>query len=380
MNSYSSDGTDTVPGVLLLDPTVKSGVPLWRGRRNWYPTPDPNSESDTWENYPHPPEPTNFYNDFLWWAKRLELFPNPRSSASNTHVPVQALLRLVCSEWWTISDYIKTRLCQIDLELVKPKMFATDEHIDNALEKLNMWRRFVPVYREMITETLEQVFRFPCHTETFSVPSAITEVGNSSNKTVCACPLHETQPPLGSITPFREDFMRAQSRMEERQSHIDRLTHIVTAVIQIEDRRRALTDAHNLGRLSWLATLFIPFSLVATIFCMQAQVTAISIKTVQLYFATSLPLAFVTIVVAWALSIPRVLKWFQILGKMVMKQIHGIKGKKEQGAKDKRGVEDNQGINNASGSELRGRKTPLPNIRNRNKPADVEAGTFCCLG
>jgi hypothetical protein len=378
MNSSLGDGIDIVPGVLLLDPTVKSGVPLWRGRRNWYPTPDPNSEPDTWKDSPHPPEPKNFYDDFLWWAQRPERFSNPQSSASNIHVPMQALLHLICSEWWTMSDYIKTRLCQIDLELVKPKMFATDKHIDHALEKLNMWRRFVPVYREMITETLEQVFHFPCHTEKFSTTSATTQVGDLSHNAVCACPLHETQPRLGSITAFREDFMRARSRMEERQSHVDRLTHIVTAVIQIEDRRRALRDAHNLGRLSWLATLFIPFSLVATLFCMQPQVTAIDVKTVQLYFATSLPLAFATILVAWALSLPRVQKWFKILGNMIIKQIRRGKGKKEQGAKDKRVVEDNQGINSGSRTEPRGRKAPWPNIRNRNRVAEVPGSwTFC---
>jgi hypothetical protein len=166
--------------------------------------------------------------------------------------------------------------------------------------------------------------------------------------------------------------------MEERQSHVDRLTHIVTAVIQIEDRRRALRDAHNLGRLSWLATLFIPFSLVATLFCMQPQVTAIGIKTVQLYFATSLPLAFVTILVAWALSLPRVQKWFKILGNMIIKQIQRGKGKNEQGAKDKRVVEDNQGIHNGSRTEPRGRKAPWPNIRNRNRVAEVPGSwTFC---
>jgi hypothetical protein len=47
MNSSLGDGIDMVPGVLLLDPTVEGGVPLWRGRRNWYPTPDLNSEPST---------------------------------------------------------------------------------------------------------------------------------------------------------------------------------------------------------------------------------------------------------------------------------------------------------------------------------------------
>ena len=287
---------------------------------------------------------------------------------------MQALLHLVCSEWLTMSDYIKTRLNQIDLEIVKPKKFAPDNHIDIALERLHMWRRLIPLYREMVSETLQQVFRFPCQTEIFPriiqpnpvavdrsshhgtfldghetphqeapAPAAHTaneeaiqqqtpgdapsgspgnispvETNPDSPKTrtpdtmqgAPSPPNHEgtQQPRLGSITAYRNDFLLALSYLEEYQKRIDRLTSVVTAVMKIEDSRRALRDARNIGRLTWLATFFIPFSLIATAFCMQPHVTDISAETVRLYFASSLPLAFVTVTVAWTLSHPSVQK------------------------------------------------------------------------
>jgi hypothetical protein len=283
---------------------------------------------------------------------------------------MQALLHLVCSEWQTMSDYVKTRLSQIDWEIVDPEKFASNNHIDGALKKLHMWRRFIPLYREMLTETLEQVFHFPCHTEKFPGSNTIvieertprpdgvshmgtnlsnqrpfgretlgedapggpipltmdsqvqepepgTTAGRSGgrtpvNQTQCDCPAHATaQPRVGPITAYRNDFLLALSHMEEYQARIERLTHVVTAAMKIDDSRRATSDARNIGRLTWLATFFLPFSLIATAFSMQADVSVMTFETIRLYFASSVPAAVFTVVVAWTLSQPLVQKQFK---------------------------------------------------------------------
>jgi hypothetical protein len=258
-----------------------------------------------------------------------------------------------------MSDYIKTRLCQIDLEIVKPKKFAADKHVDNALEKLNMWRRFIPLYREMVTETLEQVFRFPCHTETFfsangiihreailhgqeeliqltpaTLPETIIPQTGKDNPGTTASPASPqvstpARPRLGSIAAYKNDFMLILSYLEEYQKRIDRLTPVVTAAMQIEDSRRGLRDGRNLGRLTGLATFFIPFSLIATAFCMQTKVTDISIETVRLYFASSVPLAVVTVLIAWVLSHRWMQKWWTRLVYVITRE--GKKEKEEEG-------------------------------------------------
>jgi hypothetical protein len=314
-------------GVLLLDPTVDSGHPLWRGNRNWTPTPSPKTAATTWGDLSLI-EPKKFFDDFLYWAENPEVFTASGSgSISNIHhFPMQVLLHLVCSEWRTMSDYIKTRLCQMDLEIFKPKKFAVNMRVEDALEKLNMWRRFIPLYREMVSETLEQVFRFPCHTETFSstsatlhgdvtphcqegstqptaatLPNGMRSLGDRLNPTHHPSSTHGKSQ-LGSIAAYKNDFLLILSYLEEYQKRIDRLSSVVTATIEIADSHRALSDGRNIGRLTWLATFFIPFSLIATTFCMQPKITDISGKTVKYYFAASLPLALITILIAWFLS------------------------------------------------------------------------------
>ncbi|KAI0010670.1 hypothetical protein F4779DRAFT_616305 [Xylariaceae sp. FL0662B] len=299
-------------GVLLLDPTVKKGLPLWRGYRTYHPAPEPFSDARTWPNFQRE---NNFYQDFLYWAKQPNIFSPPTSEpSSKAHIPIQTLLHLICSEWLTMSDYIKTRLNQVDLEIVKPKAFAPSSHVDNALQKLHMWRRFIPLYREMVSETLQQVFRFPCHNENFS--ETVMDINSTNKNSVnMRVTLGFTEGPMvdqskpRSIESYRNDFLLVLSQLEEYQKRIDRLTSVVTAVMSIEDSRRGLTDNHNIGRLTWLATFFIPFSLIAGTFSMQSDVGVISDKTVRLYFATSLPLAVILALVAWILSRPEIRKF-----------------------------------------------------------------------
>lgn len=71
------------------------------------------------------------------------------------------------------------------------------------------------------------------------------------------------------IKAYGEDFKMLLGRLEEYQSRIDRLTSVVTAVMAVEDTRRAIKDARNIGFLTWLATFFIPFGVLSGIFSMQ---------------------------------------------------------------------------------------------------------------
>lgn len=218
-------------------------------------------------------------------------------------------------------DYIKTRLNQIDLETVDPEHFAAEKHVDVSLGKLHMWRRFIPLYREMVTETLQHVFHFRCHAETAPpvkvAADGITAQGTASPEPATTrntlCPA-DAQPatPSASIKAYEEDFKLVLNYLEEYQSRIDRLTSVVTAVMAVEDTRRANTDARNLGRLTWVATFFIPFSVLSGIFSMQS-LQSISLETIRVYFAVTLPVAVVTVAFAWAFHSPVVRRWCQRL-------------------------------------------------------------------
>jgi hypothetical protein len=303
-------------GILLLDPTIQEGYPLWRGYRNWEATPPVEVNPPLTRRPPEGPQQKTFFDDFIFWACRPQAFAHSATadSSSATHVPVQALLHLICAEWLTIADYIKTRLNQIDWEIAYPEHFLysdkSDNQIDTALKKLHMWRRLVPLYREMLNETLLRVFRFPCSSQV-----AISNNDNGGNGT--DAPNNQgDQDDRGSISSYKRDFRLALSSMEEYQERIDRLTLVVTAVINIADARRGYSDNKNLGRLTWLATLFIPLSFIATMLSMQPDVTMLA-DTVQYWAIAAIPAAFGTMFLVVLLSLPvveRIINGFPWIG------------------------------------------------------------------
>ncbi|GAP87794.1 putative Mg2+ transporter Zinc transport protein [Rosellinia necatrix] len=275
----------TQVGILLLDPTVTEGVPLWRGRRTLWPMPQYGQEVPS-----RPPDGDNLFDHFVFWAQQTNLYPNcTTENPLKTLIPIQVLLHFVCSEWLTMSDYIKTRLNQLDWEIVKPEFFRLGKKgVNNMLEKLHVFRRLVPLYREMVSETIR-------HLDQFSGRIQVQEP-----TTPCSRPWDT---PHISISHYKSDLAQVKSQLEEYQGRIDQLTSVVTAVISIDNSRRSLQDNRNIGRLTWLATLFIPLSLVAGIFSMQPNVSEISRYTFAVYFATSLPLGVVIAVAAFTLSL-----------------------------------------------------------------------------
>ncbi|KAI0405395.1 hypothetical protein F4802DRAFT_562975 [Xylaria palmicola] len=279
---------DSIPvGILFLDPTVTKGVPLWRGRRILWPTP-----TDGQTVPPKPPQDDNLFENFVFWAQQTNLSSSCTPSLpSEALLPMQVLLHFVCSEWSTISSYIKTRLNQLNWEVTKPDLFGYGKKGANEmLEKLHMWRRLVPLYREMVSETIQHIDRFSDQMQ------QLTTASNSSPS--------KTDHSL--IDHYRVDLQQIKSQLEEYQSRFDQLTAVVTAVISINNSQRSLQDNRNIGRLTWLATLFIPLSLIAGILSMQPSVSDISQGTFKVYFATSLPLgaviAFATLILSWSRS------------------------------------------------------------------------------
>lgn len=354
--------TTTAIGVLLLDPTVSEGLPLWRGHRNFHTVPssweDLQKDQSKWNTSTYG-EPQSFFEDFIYWARNPQVFFSSETTTNSPppeHLPILTLLHLVGAEWLTMCDYIKTRLSQVDLETVDPIHFAIDQRVDVALGKLHMWRRFIPLYREMISETLQHVFGSPCSpgpmstqgggtaaisgssgcplqktidSSSESQPESIMEnASSSSGQGTSSSPktamYHEAStsgtraatPSPSSIKAYKQDFQLVLTYLEEYQMRIDRLTSVVTAIMAVDDTRRAINDARNIGRLTWLATFFIPFSVVSGIFSMQ-ELSAISRDTIRVYFATTLPVAVVTVAFAWALHSPTARIWLRRVWEFV---------------------------------------------------------------
>jgi hypothetical protein len=315
--------------VLLLDPTIEAGHTLWYGVRNWEAIPSFHSQHP-----PNGPSRKSFFDDFIYWAQRPPYPPLKSNSAasnrssssdtvsgatdySNTGLspvcrPVQALLHLCGAEWLTMTDYIKTRLTQIDWEISFPEQFIRrDADIDSALKKLHVWRRLVPLYREMLEETIHHVFLFP---------APMLPQNHCTLTDDCECAAHTlNNAPSSAISCFHGDFKRIMSYMEEHQSRVDRLTSVVTAVMSITDSRHSMDENRNVASLTWLATFFVPMSFVSSLFSMQTDITQ-SRATFGWYFAAALPLSFIALGIVWAVT-HRHDKYFGLTGQKAEREV-----------------------------------------------------------
>jgi hypothetical protein len=317
-------------GVLLVDPTIKEGAPLWYGYRNWEATPGIN------ENTPPGPPRDSLYNDLIYWAQRPDAFKKAHSdnSTSNVHVPVQALLHLVCAEWLTMAEYIKTRLGQVEWEISSPEHFLdTHKDVGDGLKKLHVWGRLVPLYRKMLSETLQQVFHFSCHTTNLITSGSglgSTSMDSASVGAVpstCQCPLHTTPVKEGPISAFIDEFICAHSLMEEHQERIDflisGLTSAVAAVSSARVGQRALDDNKNVARLTWLAAFFIPCSFIASLFSMQADLSQLA-ETFKFYFKVTLPLAIIILALARILASTRIQRFSTRMKDRLIRSVIGF--------------------------------------------------------
>jgi Mg2+ and Co2+ transporter CorA len=296
---------------------VKAGYPLWHGYRNWEETPSMKDLEKVEGKMPLPgPTRKSFFDDLIYWLEKPEVFGSSPTGnlAANMHLPIQTLLYLICGEWLTIVEYIQTRLAQVEWEISFPEHFLNSgKQIDVALKKLHIWRRLVPLYHRMLTETLQRVFLFPCYSANAksSVDSLSPQESNPHSDPTnptgaalsqCQCPLHQPEPSQpGPVNSLREDFVRLRVFMDEFQERIDRLTSVVTASISIDDSHRGLQDTRNVTRLTWLATCFIPLSLTASILSMQSEIVSLR-PILGWYFLISLLLVGLTIGSAFILT------------------------------------------------------------------------------
>ncbi|KAI1496600.1 hypothetical protein F5X99DRAFT_399979 [Biscogniauxia marginata] len=324
------NGDEPTVGILLLDPTNITGYPLWGGHRNWAEPPEVPREGDSEDSFSQnpiisdseSPLQSTLFNDFLYWARRPETFLNQADNGDSSHfkLPVRVLLHLVCAEWLTISDYVKTRLNQIDWEIAHPSDFLrrpvnrseskVRAPIDQTLSKLHVWRRFVPLYREMLSETLVHIFQARPSTSITSVNSN-TGPPPSKPRASSYITMLNGDP---EINAYKTDFEFVLSYMEEYQQRIDRLTQVATAAISIEDSRRGISDNNNIQRLTYLATFFIPMSFVAALLSMQPDVTQLR-DTLAIWAEAALPAGFLIMLLIDLTSSPSIIRRFPWFGQ-----------------------------------------------------------------
>lgn len=124
-------------GIVLLDPTISEGSPLWYGPTNWQL---PHSMSQA--GFLQTTMPHSLYDlvaqatsSYPWFSPVSEQNPDKQIMACPT-------LYTIAADWLMLCEYLKTRLAQIDWELEKPTIFRSKgDAIDSSLKRLHVCKR-----------------------------------------------------------------------------------------------------------------------------------------------------------------------------------------------------------------------------------------------
>lgn len=213
---------------------------------------------------------TTLFENLLFWIRQTSqhdvnaIQKNPRAMAFRA-------LQIICAEWLTLSRYITARLGQIEWEIERPdfrieKQEGKDKvDFNTSLQKLHTWRRRLPLYRDMVSETRTKLF-----------PDN-DGPGKDAETTDC-------------IGELRKDFGIVAGHIHDLLSRTERIAAVATAVTAIEESRRAIEQNKALGRLTYLAVIFAPLSFVSSFFSMSENVAELS-QTIWIYFCVAVPIS-----------------------------------------------------------------------------------------
>lgn len=211
------------------------------------------------------------FEDIVYWTSRLNS-AEVANIANDPRILFKKTLFVVCSEWYTLTKYATTRLTQLEWELENPDLQFYTGGLEVTIQKLHSWRRRFPIFRTLLSEVLEKSIK----RETF--------VQGSENH----------------VLDLRRDFEILLSNIEHLQLRADRIMTVVTAVMSIEESKKAFEQNRSLARLTWLAVTFIPLSFVSSMFSMNGDLSSLR-QSFWIFFAVAIPLTiFVLILTRYA--------------------------------------------------------------------------------
>lgn len=205
------------------------------------------------------PRSTTF-EDTVYWTSKLDS-ADILEIARDPRILFKKALLIVCSEWYTLTKYATTRLTQLEWELENPDLQSYAGGLEVTIQKLHSWRRRLPIFRTLLSEVLEKSIK----RETFA------------------------QGTENHVSDLSRDFEILLSNIDSLQLRADRIMAVVTAVMSIEESKKAFEQNRSLARLTWLAVTFIPLSFVSSLFSMNGDLSTLS-QSFWIFFAVALPL------------------------------------------------------------------------------------------
>ncbi|KAL8691065.1 MAG: hypothetical protein Q9218_003627 [Villophora microphyllina] len=248
-----TQSSDPIVGIVLVDPPITKGFPLWGGYNSLASCPSMT------ERFVPRASKASVFEDTIYWLEEMT-DEEVQSICRDPQALFLKPLSIICSEWILLIRYAKTRFSQLEWEVEDPYLRHRGQGLASTLEKLHTWRRRFPIYKSIVSEILEKSIR----REGF--------LGCTGN----------------TLRTLEKDYQMLLSDLNDLHDRSERMMSVVTAVLSIEESQKALEQNRSLGRLTYLAALFVPLSFISSFFAMSEDISKLK-STFWVYFATAVP-------------------------------------------------------------------------------------------
>ena len=232
---------------------------------------------------PKGPPRTSTFEDIIHYTSALK----PEEITSIPQDPrllFKKTLMIVCAEWSTLVKYATTRITQLEWEIENPELQGNIGGLQVTIKKLHSWRRRFPIFRTLVSEVLEKV---------------VKREGFMSS-------------PDNLVHDLLKDFETCLSNIENLQVRADRIMSVVTAVMSIEESKKAFEQNRSLARLTWLAITFAPLSFITSLFSMNGDLSTL-LRTFRIYFAVAIPLTAIVLFLTRFTTVGLRVRWKELL-------------------------------------------------------------------
>jgi hypothetical protein len=244
--------------ILLVDPSITHGFPLWSGYGNFHPPPSIYTQLD---DISFPPYDGNVAQQLVFWTL------NQAQSKAKATPPFPDLLPLafftmVCAQWLIMCEYINTRLGQIEyeIELGLSSLYAQD--FDHTLKMLLIWRRRMPIYHAFVERSISTISaRYKSRSDTR---------------------------PFNSWPDILTNLSDILHRLDILHCRADKIMGVSMAVTAREESKKATQETRTITRISYLAFVFVPLSFWTSFFSMSSD---FPIRTYWMYAVIALPIS-----------------------------------------------------------------------------------------
>ncbi|KAI1840247.1 hypothetical protein JX266_013558 [Neoarthrinium moseri] len=270
-------------GVVLLDPHLPEGYPLWNGYGSLESPPSMSSPAIVHNAKGLSPFDALLRRVTTNSAEELEqLAEDPESITSKVYP-------FIFGDTLVTLQYAFTGLFQIEWELDAQRK-RRPENLDRALDSLHKWQRRLPFLASYLADGVT------CFEGRYALG---VNIYSDSPRRHDLSQLVVSPDGKGKWqSDIWRDFISLLTKVDSLQSRADRIMGLANAVMSVEETRRMQMEGRNMSRITYLAFVFVPMTFVSSFLSMNNELSSRSISVYVVFFSVAAPMTLIALVVA----------------------------------------------------------------------------------